>query len=162
LRIQAEAKDLVLGTHGRSIYKTNIGMLQEMTPSKLNEPLIVFEVEKVRHSPRWGSSWSSWRDPFEPATTVSFYASNPGNATIAVKTAKGATLYSNTLQVEKGFQSYTYDLTLTESGRNAYLRENKAAKIDKSSNGNYYLPKGNYTVEVTLNGVKKSSELVVE
>lgn len=162
LRIQAEAKDLVLGTHGRSIYKTNIGMLQEMTPSKLNESLIVFELEKVRHSPRWGSSWNSWRDPFEPATTVSFYAGNPGNATITVKTAKGATLYSNTTQVEKGFQSYTYDLTLTENGRNAYLRENKDAKMDKSSNGKYYLPKGNYTVEVTLNGVKKTVALVVE
>ncbi len=162
LRIQAEAKDLVLGTHGRSIYKTNIAMLQEMTPSKLNEPLIVFEVEKVRHSPRWGSSWSSWRDPFEPATTVSFYAGNPGDATITVKTAKGATLYSNTLQVEKGFQSYAYDLAITENGRNAYLKENKDAKMDKSSNGKYYLPKGNYTVEVTLNGVKKSRELVAE
>ncbi|MCR9181995.1 MAG: glycosyl hydrolase [Flavobacteriaceae bacterium] len=162
LRIQAEAKDLVLGTHGRSIYKTNIGMLQEMTPSKLNEPLIVFEVDKVRHSARWGSSWSSWRDPFEPATTVSFYAGNSGNATITVKTAKGATLYSNNVSVEKGFQNYDYNLTLTENGRNAYLKENKETKIDKSSNGKYYLPKGTYTLEVTLNGVKKLRELVVE
>lgn len=162
LRIQAEAKDLVLGTHGRSIYKTYIGMLQEMTPQKLNEALLVFDIEKLRHSPRWGSSWNSWRNPFEPSTALSFYAGNPGNATLAIKTAKGATLYSNTLQVEKGFQTYDYDLTLTENGRKAYLKENKETKIDKSSNGKYYLPKGNYTVEVTLNGVKKSSELVVE
>jgi len=162
LRIQAEAKDLVLGTHGRSIYKTYIGMLQEMTPSKLNEPLIVFEVNKVRHSPRWGSSWSSWRDPFEPETAISFYAGNPGNATITVKGSKGATLYSNTLPVEKGFQSYAYDLAFTVNGRNAYLKENKGETLDKKQTGKYYLPKGNYTVEITLNGVKKSRELVVE
>jgi len=162
LRIQAEAKDLVLGTHGRSIYKTNIAMLQEMSPSKLNEPLIVFELDKVRHSSRWGSSWSSWRDPFEPTTSISFYAGNPVNATVTLKTAKGAALYSNTMPVEKGFQSYDYDLTITESGRNAYQKENKEAKIDKSSNGKYYLPKGTYTLEVSLNGVKKSRELVVE
>jgi len=64
--------------------------------------------------------------------------------------------------VEKGFQSYAYDLTITENGRNAYLKENKGETLDKKQTGKYYLPKGNYTVEVTLNGVKKSRELVVE
>lgn len=162
LRIQTEAKDLVLGTHGRSIYKTYIGMLQEMTPQKLTEALLVFDIEKVRHSPRWGSSWNSWREPFAPSTAIRFYAGASGTATVNIKTEKGATVYSNTLNVEKGFQTYDYDLTLTENGRKAFLKENKEAKLDKSSNGKYYLLKGNYTIEVTLNGVKKSSELVVE
>jgi len=162
LRIQAEAKDLVLGTHGRSIYKTNIGMLQEMTSEKLNEDIVLFTTDKVRHSTRWGTSWSSWRDAMEPATVLSFYAGKPGTATITIKTAKGATLYSNTMQVEKGFQNFAYDLTLSENGRNVYLKENKDASMEKKQNGKYYLQKGTYTVEVSLHGVKKMQELVVE
>lgn len=162
LRIQAEAKDLVLGTHGRSIYKTYIGMLQEMTPQKLNEALLVFDIEKVRHSPRWGSSWSSWASPNEPSRPLNFYAGNSGTAAIQVKTAKGAVVYSSTTQADKGFNAYTYELNLTENGRNAYLRENKDARIEKRQNGKYYLPAGSYQVEVTLNGIKKTGELVVE
>ncbi len=162
LRIQAEAKDLVLGTHGRSIYKTNIAMLQEMTSEKLNEDLVLFSLEKVNYSPRWGTSWNSWRDPIEPSAAISLYAGKTGTATITVKSPKGATLYSNTLDVEKGFQNYKYDLTLTEKGRNAYLKENKDASIEKKQNGKHYLPKGTFTVEVDLNGVKKAKELVVD
>mgnify|MGYP006896886815 CR=1 FL=1 len=52
--------------------------------------------------------------------------------------------------------------TLTENGRKAYLKENKDTAIEEKQNGKYYLPVGTYTVEITLNGVKKAGELVVE
>lgn len=162
LRIQGEAKDLVLGTHGRSIYKTNIAMLQKMTTEMLNENLLVFDMDKVRYSSRWGTSWSSWREPFAPSMAIRLYAGASGTATVNIKTAKGATVYTNTLTVDKGFHTYDYDLTLTENGRKAYLKENKSTVIEEKQNGSYYLPQGAYTVEVTLNGVKKIGELVVE
>lgn len=162
LRIQAEAKDLVLGTHGRSIYKTNIAVLQEMTSQKLNETLVVFDVDKVRHSPRWGSSRGSWRASFAPSTAIRIYAGTSGTATVNIKTTKGTSVYSNSLNVDKGFHIYEYDLTLTENGRKAYLKENKEAKVEEKQNGKYYLPKGTYNVEINLNGVKKTGELVVE
>lgn len=162
LRIQAEAKDLVLGTHGRSIYKTNIAMLQEMTSQKLNETLVVFDVDKVRHSPRWGSSRGSWRASFAPSTAIRIYAGTSGTAIVNIKTTKGTSVYSNSMNVDKGFHSYEYDLTLTENGRKAYLKESKEEKIEEKQNGKYYLPKDTYTVEITLNGVKKTEELVVE
>ncbi|WP_339609600.1 glycosyl hydrolase [uncultured Planktosalinus sp.] len=162
LRIQAEAKDLVLGTHGRSIYKTNIAMLQEMSPEKLKENLIVFDISNVRHSERWGSRWNSWREHIEPSTEIRFYTGNTGAATIMIKTEKGTTLYSSSEDVIIGFNSYEYDLTLSENGRKAYLKENKEATIEEKQNGKYYLPKGIYNVEITLNGVKKTKEMVVE
>jgi len=162
IRIQAEAKDLVLGTHGRSIYKTNIGMLQEMTPQKLKEALVIFEMEKVRHSSRWGTSWSKWRVPSEPEISVGFYTSKPGAATLSIKSNKGIVLFTKKQDVEKGFNSFTYDLSLSESGKTALIKEDKTVVIEKKKNTKYYLPKGNYTVEVSINGNTEKKEIALE
>ncbi len=162
IRIQAEAKDLVLGTHGRSIYKTNIGMLQEMTPQKLKEALVIFEMEKVRHSSRWGTSWSKWRVPSEPEISVGFYTSKPGAATLSIKSNKGIVLFTKKQDVEKGFNSFTYDLSLSESGKTALIKEDKTVVIEKKKNTKYYLPKGNYTVEVSINGNTEKKEMALE
>ena len=72
IKIQTEAKDLLLGTHGRSIYKTNIEPLQSFDSNKDNT-LIVYEIEDIRKSSRWGSSWSSWLDAYEPSLPITFY-----------------------------------------------------------------------------------------
>jgi len=162
IRIQAEAKDLVLGTHGRSIYKTNIGMLQEMTKEKLKEALVLFSIEKVRHSNRWGTSWSKWRLPSEPETSVVFYTSKPGVATLTVKSKNGVVLFSKKQDAEKGFNSFYYDMSISESGKSALLKEDKTAVIEKKKNSKYYLPKGNYNTEVAINGKTESKELIIE
>ena len=47
LVIQNEAKDLVVGTHGRSIYKTNIAALQQFNKIK-NKHLAIFEIPSIR------------------------------------------------------------------------------------------------------------------
>ncbi|MBT8311706.1 MAG: glycosyl hydrolase, partial [Flavobacteriaceae bacterium] len=63
LVIQPEAKHLVVGTHGRSIYRADISHLQLLDAEIMNSPLYVFELDKVRHSPRWGNSYSTWGKP---------------------------------------------------------------------------------------------------
>ena len=73
LVIQNEAKDLLIGTHGRSIYKANIAALQEFNSVK-DSPFAIFEIPSTRFSSRWGSSWSQWSEPFEPIITIPFYS----------------------------------------------------------------------------------------
>ena len=46
LVIQKEAKDLLVGTHGRSIYKTNIAALQQYNKVK-KEAIAVFEIPEI-------------------------------------------------------------------------------------------------------------------
>ncbi|WP_456437480.1 VPS10 domain-containing protein, partial [Psychroserpens sp.] len=58
--VQPTAKDLLIGTHGRSIYKTDISQLQLMDSNTMSKSITVFKVDDVRHSSRWGSSWGKW------------------------------------------------------------------------------------------------------
>ena len=146
--IQTNANDLLLGTHGRSIYKTNIENLQEYSKGIVKKNTMVFSIENVRHSSRWGSSFGSWSKPFTPSTSISFYTNSSGSKTIKILSDKNSELNEIKVNADKGFNSADYDLSITEAGRKALLKENSSAEINKADNGTYYLPKGVYTIQI--------------
>ena len=56
LVIQKVAKDLVVGTHGRSIYKVNLEQVQQLNNKVVTENLHVFELKKIKKAREWGNS----------------------------------------------------------------------------------------------------------
>jgi hypothetical protein len=156
--IQKEAKDLVVGTHGRSIYKANIAELQQYNNIK-TEAISVFKLNPIQHSSRWGSSWGKWYDAFEPATTISYYTSNSGKVSVEILAKDTTKLAVFSSEAVKGFNYYKYDLTISEKVVESYFSKNEI-KVDKAKNNSYYLPKGTYLVKIS-NG-KESSQEVLE
>ncbi|MBC3845906.1 glycosyl hydrolase [Winogradskyella echinorum] len=146
--IQPEAKDLLLGTHGRSIYKANIATLQKMNSDMQSKTISIFEMSPIRSSGRWGSSRSQWSNAFEPNETIQFYSADSGSKTIKILSEKGAELNRIKVNADKGFNYVDYNLELTEKGKKALMKENTSIKVKKSGNGKYYLPKGIYTVQI--------------
>ena len=146
--IQTNANDLLLGTHGRSIYKTNIENLQQMNASKMNQSVVLFNAENIRYSSRWWSSFGRWSKPFTPSTSISFYTNSSGSKTIKILSDKNSELNEIKVNADKGFNSADYDLSITEAGRKALLKENSSVEINKADNGTYYLPKGVYTIQI--------------
>ncbi len=156
LVIQNEAKDLVIGTHGRSIYKTNIAALQEY-PKFKDKNLEILAVEDAKYSDRWGTSRSAWLEPNEPKLDIPFYTLNAGKKTIEIKTDKGIIVNSFEVLTERGFNFESYDLTFSENGLKTFLKKNKEVKIEKKKNTKYYLPKGKYFI--VIEGEKKEFQI---
>lgn len=152
LVIQKETNDLVIGTHGRSIYKTNIVALQQYEKIK-NKDLEILALKDVRHANYWGSSWSKWAEPNEPEFKISFYTANAGSKTIQIKTNNDIVVNTWKVDAEKGFNFENYDLTFSEKGLKSYLKKHKDKTIEKKKNGMYYLQKGEY--KVVIDGVSK-------
>ena len=146
--VQPEAKHLLLGTHGRSIYKTDIAPLQEMNQNMQSKAVTLFKIDNTRHSSRWGDSFGSWSKPFEPEVDIVFYTNDSGEKKIQVLSEKGALLNEVTVTTDKGFNYASYDLTVTEKGRKALLKENSSIDISKAKNNKYYVPKGVYTIQI--------------
>ncbi|OZV70972.1 VPS10 domain-containing protein [Winogradskyella aurantia] len=146
--IQPEAKDLLLGTHGRSIYKTYIGPLQQMTSEMMAKPAQVFEIEPIRYSSRWGRSWSPWSQVYEPEVTIIFYSNTSGQKTVIIKGESGIELQRMTVGADRGLNYLSYNLELSEKGRRALLKANDDLELDKARNDKYYLPKGSYEVHL--------------
>jgi hypothetical protein len=139
---------LVIGTHGRSIFKANIAAIQKFNTIK-DKAITIFEIPEVKYSPRWGSSWSLWDEVNEPKISIPFYVSNEGNFEVIITSEDGIELYRFSVQADKGYNFADYNLTYAEKGKAAYLKKHKSAEIKSAKNEKFYLIKGKYFVNIS-------------
>ena len=147
LVIQPSAKHLILGTHGRSLYKATIAPLQLMTSEVIAKEAHIFPISTIKKSRTWGNSWGRWSTPFIPKISIPYYLRSSKKVTI--KIYKDELLIASTTKVSaKGFNEFSYDLSFSERGRKAYLKKDKGQSLKAAKNGTYFLPKGVYTVKI--------------
>jgi len=144
--IQERDKELLVGTHGRSIYKTSIAQLQKFNTIS-SKSTHLFNLKSIRKSSRWGSSWSQWSTPNVPKVGLSLFSNSTKKMTISV--LSGDTMVNSfTIDANKGFNATSYDVSFSKKGRKAYAKTHKKATLKAAQNGVYYLPKGKYTLKV--------------
>jgi hypothetical protein len=160
LVIQPEAKDLVVGTHGRSIYKANIAPLQNYNKIK-NEAIAVFEIPSVRFSSRWGNSWGQWYEPSIPEVVISYYVLNSTKVSVEILAEEGTKLHSFSADAVTGFNEVTYDLSVSEKTVKSYF-DKKDIEIKKAKNEQYYLPKGKYLVKIFNTMGASEKDLIIK
>lgn len=158
LVIQAEAKHLVLGTHGRSIYIADLSLLQKLNHTNKTD-VVIAALESVNFSNRWGSKWSSWGKVYEPEISIQFYSPQAGKAIISIATEAGKEVQQLNIEATKGVNIIDYDFSISEKGFKTLTKE--GFKIDKASNGKYYLQIGKYSVKISINDKTSSSMLEV-
>ncbi len=161
LVIQPEAKHLIIGTHGRGIYKADISPLQLMSPIIMGKKLYVFDLEDIKHSGRWGSSWSSWMKANTPGLDLTFYSSKADTFKAMVKTDDDIMVSDTELKADHGLNVLSFDVAFSKAGKSAYLKEHKA-KLNEAKDGKTYLPKGTYTIELIGNGEKETKTFTIK
>uniref|UniRef100_UPI004047D858 VPS10 domain-containing protein n=1 Tax=Polaribacter sp. TaxID=1920175 RepID=UPI004047D858 len=143
LVIQPEAKHLVVGTHGRSIYTADISLLQKVTNKILAKDFHLFDVEAIKHSSNWGRARFGRFAP-APNVDISYFSNSAKKSTVKIYSDKILVATLNT-KLEKGLNAMSYDLQFSNHGKKDFEKGNKVS-IDKADNGNYYLPKGKYVI----------------
>jgi len=146
LVIQEREKDLVVGTHGRSIYKTNIAQLQDFDLASKKQ-VHLFNIKSIRSSSRWGSSWSQWSEPNTPTVAISLFSNAAKKLTISIF-ADAVLVNSYEVNADKGFNTSIFDVSFTKKGRKSYEKEHPKTTLKAGQNGVFYLPKGKYTVKI--------------
>jgi ligand-binding sensor domain-containing protein len=148
LVIQPKAKHLVIGTHGRSIYRADISTIQEMTSKILEKDQHVFAIPNTRYSSSWGRSRSQWRPASIPSVSIPFYVKKGGAITVSVY--KGdALMHSEKVTADAGYNELSYDLSISNKDATKGKR--------KAQNGKYYLTSGTY--KVTLGNASSKFEI---
>ncbi|WP_320813977.1 VPS10 domain-containing protein [Flavobacterium sp.] len=155
LVIQSQVKELVVATHGRSIYKVGLDRIQALDVNVLAKKIHIFDVDKIKKSERWGSAWSSWSEVFEPKIVVSVYSNSDKKATLNVKNDKNKLLFTKQVSLVKGLNFVEYDLSIDE-------KHLKKEKVTKAKNSKYYLNEGVYSFEIEVNKIKYNSKLTIE
>lgn len=162
LRIQKREKDLVVGTHGRSIYVADVAAISDMNKDKMDAALSISSAEEIRFSPRWGNSYSKWMDPYVPELPITIYAAKAGKATITIKSEAGIEVQQFEVNTDQGFNTTSYDLTITEAASEKLNKEDDKLNIAKASNEKFYIPKGKYSIEVKANNNKAETSFEVK
>ena len=151
LVIQKDAKDLIVGTHGRSLYKADISALQKLTDAVLNKELHVYALENIKHSSRWGNSWSSWSKPRTPGLDITFYSDSDDVYQAKIISSDDIVVSETEIIANKGLNILSYDVAFSKIGKINYLKKHKTV-LKQADNGSTYLPKGTYTAEIKGNG----------
>ncbi|MDB2427347.1 glycosyl hydrolase [Flavobacteriaceae bacterium] len=147
LVIQPSAKHLIIGTHGRSLYKASIAPLQLMTSEVIAKEAHIFPISTIKKRSTWGNSWGRWSSPFIPKSSIQYYLDSSRKVTINI--FKDELLVASLVKdSDQGFNEAIYDLSFSEKGRKAYLKKFTKQSLKAAKNGTYFLPKGVYTVKI--------------
>lgn len=143
--------DLVVGTHGRSVYVADVEPIEKVSPRK-KEAIVAIQPDTVSFSGRWGSRRAQFMDRYEPATHFLYYlgedTGGPQQVKITLSNSKGKTIKTFEKDGTYGFNRFSWNLQL------------KPAEDEESSPT--YLDKGSYKLTFTTDNQKDEVPFVVK
>lgn len=167
LVVHPREKDLVVGTHGRSIYIANIEHVQQLTDSILSETTHFFPVEPITWSKRWGKKRSMWDEPETPKIEIAFYLKKKADFLIQIQTESGMILTEWTHTGVAGLNYTDYDLSIDVEKKGTlrtalHDKNPEADPVEIAENGKLYLREGTYKIVAKIDGKAVESELKIE
>ena len=142
LFVQERDNDLLVGTHGRSIYLLELEAVQEL-PTATNKAVAVLAPKPQKHKTSWGQKRRTWDDAKTPDFWFTFFAKNPTVGTWHLVSDKNVVLFEEEVELAKGLQQVSYDLVIQEKALKKYSRKHKT-EVKPADDGRVYLPKGSY------------------
>lgn len=148
--------DLIIATHGRSIYVAGIKELQQLHDSITSKNMHLFPITPIEASAHWGNSWSYWEQPIEKTIRIALWTKNKtrDKVLLHVRDKDGHTLYSAEQEIVPGLNYLPYNLSINNSS--------EQIESHKGKNGKHYLSKGEYTLSVYWMKTQVQQKLVVE
>lgn len=148
LVIHPRENDLIVGTHGRSIYIADVSHLQQLNSDILAKSLHVFPQQDLVFNARWGSKTWAWGDLIEPSITISYYTNITESGKVEI-VYKDEVVYTQEIDANKGLNFEKLGLEAEESFKDL-LDEGAKESYKAAENGDYHLVAGDYTIHVTV------------
>lgn len=167
LVIQPREHDLVVGTHGRSIYIANIKELELLNDTVLRQDLFVFEKTEIEQQPHFFVSNEQAQLLTYSPISFAWYEKQPGVTTIRFQSEDGKNTFIELRDSsKKGLNFLSTNLVIdsvnAERYRNwAAANDQKPAK--KFTKGRLLPEPGVYRIEVeTASGAKRSFSVKIK
>ena len=161
LKIQAKAKELIVGTHGRSIYKIDLSKVQELTKEVLAKNIHLYKVNDRTKSDRWGNKSYAWEEAKSPSQEIWYYSNADGMAKISISTETNRVIYQEQIPVKKGLNSFIYTYELAKEVAEKWNKSDKKVGIKPAENNAYYAPVGKYKLTITKDDSTATSDFEI-
>ncbi len=153
LVIHPKANEIVLGTHGRSIFIADVQYLQQLTENITSKELHIFPIDSLTYRSSWGKKGFDWAINDTPLVAITFWQKKLAATTIRILNAQGIDVYKTQLPVGKGLRTWNYDLSANLSLKNilqeGVLDADMRKNVEVADNGKLYLPVGKYRVFIS-------------
>jgi photosystem II stability/assembly factor-like uncharacterized protein len=140
IAIQTTENEIVLGTHGRSIYIAPLQLVQQY-PQQKNKQWNVMDIDSVFFSGKLGSKSAIYQKANAVDIQLTLFSNAKGKKyEISIQPEKKSnTLFQFNVEGSFGYTIANYDGKISEK-----TAKKLNPKAEKSDDGNYYLPAGNY------------------
>ena len=155
IAIQERENEIVLGTHGRSIYIASLNAIQQYKEVE-NKNIFVNKIDKIEYNENLGKKDAVYAEPIKNIISISYFTKSEKSIKLAIRNEKGKILFNSALSATSGFNLFDYDLSINENAVKYF-----SSNLKKADDGNYYLPIGKYTIEV-MNNSKQIDTAVLE
>jgi len=164
LVVHKESRDLIIGTHGRSIYRLNMTAVQKGIKS--GKALAIFGEKEFRYSSRWGYKRAVYSEPYTPEYNFDIYAQKGGSGTLTIYAGNKA-VKSVPINIAAGVSSMSYDLTIDSKKQKDLIKHHKKdneepTELKMGDDGNYYLLPGKYRLELSAGSHKAEHTLTIK
>lgn len=170
LQIHPRENELIVGTHGRSIYIADLKPIQAWTNVVLAKDLYITDLPTINYSSNWGSVRNKYIEPVERKYDIVYYAKTAGKVKITIQTSKDLILKTITDDAEAGLNYANFDQAIDASAKvdfEKYLndtkkKEEKEVKLEVADDKKIYFRPGKYKVIIEQNGAKAEKELEIK
>ncbi len=111
LIVHPRENELVLGTHGRSVFVADVNPLQTLTDEVKTADLHIYPVDEIKAKGNWNSipfRWS-YTDDMSDYETINVWAAAAGMAELSITNADGAVYHSTAVELQKGLNQWHWD-----------------------------------------------------
>ncbi|TYP95457.1 Sortilin [Fodinibius salinus] len=138
--VHPRENDLVVGTHGRSVYVMELEPIHKIANNQ-DATIMALQTQDVRHSDNWGERPAPYRPINEPETKWMYWVGNSDveeeSISIKISNSDGEIVKTLSDKADYGFNTLSWNLLLDKSSKD---------------NSRSYLSPGTYTVTYNLNG----------
>lgn len=168
--IPEKKNDIVLGTHGRSLYVGDASIIQKIAKTGLTKELVILNEPKLNFDDSWGKQRDIWSPLDTPSTNIIVYAQKAGVAKMLVRANSDVILVEKIITLKAGINYVPYDLTFNASSKEKYLKflnsnlkegTEKLKDIEAAENKKLYLRAGKYTVHFEKDGATVQTTLTL-
>ena len=173
LKIQASAKTLIIGTHGRALFKVNIDLVEQLNSEMLAETIHVFSIPNKKYNKNWGSKqpYKTLKDPILP---IRYFVSTPGDVVWTLKHKEnGLVLNTGVLPSVQGVNIFNFPMDVQSSSLTKYKEillsdqknqknQKKTLELTKADTGKTYLRKGDYIFVMIKESKTSEQPIVIE
>lgn len=170
LVVHKRDQELIVGTHGRSIYKAPIGELQQLTAENQAKPILAFAIPEQRRRGNWGSTDIRAQGRSETELLLPIYVQSAGTLNLTIQPNEGPLLWTNEYEVQAGLNFLPYHFEINPEQLEAYAaflnkdrkEDKKPIKLEAADNGKAYLYTGKVKLSWTKDGETATTDLTLK